>query len=164
MYFAHSKGIFAGFSLEGAVLLSRFTTNKAFYGASAKIGDILNGTIQVPPNKVVFVERFHQTLCNFQDGKTVGTIEIGSDRSVPSSKREDSSDNTPKKLDQNTRTPATDEEPLLDFRGLGLEGKHILRDSLTTLSLPVTVAFTADHIVDESHPSEFNGIRNLNRN
>jgi len=45
--YSKSKGLFAGLSLEGTVLIERRDTNKDFYGSSIPAKDILSG--RVPP-------------------------------------------------------------------------------------------------------------------
>ncbi|KAI0314080.1 DUF500-domain-containing protein [Amylostereum chailletii] len=48
--YSKSKGLFAGLSLEGTVLIERKDANKAFYGSSIPARDILGG--RVPPPEV----------------------------------------------------------------------------------------------------------------
>ncbi|KZT09228.1 DUF500-domain-containing protein [Laetiporus sulphureus 93-53] len=48
--YSKSKGLFAGISLEGAVLVERKDANRDFYGSSIPASDILSG--RVPPPEV----------------------------------------------------------------------------------------------------------------
>jgi len=44
-----SKGLFAGVSLEGSVIISRQSMNKKFYGKDVNVRDLLSGSIPSPP-------------------------------------------------------------------------------------------------------------------
>ena len=46
--YSHSQGLFAGMSLEGAVLLARDSDNKKFYGQDLTVEAILNGGVEPP--------------------------------------------------------------------------------------------------------------------
>jgi lipid-binding SYLF domain-containing protein len=48
--YSHSRGAFAGLSLQGAVMATRHSDNEQFYGRKVTARDILRGTIQPPPN------------------------------------------------------------------------------------------------------------------
>jgi len=48
--YSKSKGLFAGLSLEGTVLIERKDANRDFYGSSVPAKDILGG--RVPPPEV----------------------------------------------------------------------------------------------------------------
>lgn len=41
--YAHSKGLFAGISLEASVITTRSDVNRQFYGISILASDLLNG-------------------------------------------------------------------------------------------------------------------------
>jgi lipid-binding SYLF domain-containing protein len=47
--YSHSKGLFAGISLEGAVVSTRSDVNRKFYGKDVDPKELLSGTIQPPP-------------------------------------------------------------------------------------------------------------------
>ena len=47
--YSHSKGLFAGVSLEGAIIASRPDVNRAFYGRDVSARSILSGEILPPP-------------------------------------------------------------------------------------------------------------------
>lgn len=46
--YSHSKGLFAGISLEGSVVLSRPDINRAFYGRQVQVQELLGG-MEAPP-------------------------------------------------------------------------------------------------------------------
>ncbi|KAI9913407.1 hypothetical protein PsorP6_005815 [Peronosclerospora sorghi] len=46
--YSHSKGLYAGFSLEGSIILSRPDINRAFYGKAVSAPDLLGG-VEPPP-------------------------------------------------------------------------------------------------------------------
>ncbi|CCO27976.1 LAS seventeen-binding protein 3 Short=LAS17-binding protein 3 [Rhizoctonia solani AG-1 IB] len=48
--YSKSKGLFAGLSLEGTILIERKDTNRDFYGSNVPAKDILSG--RVPPPEV----------------------------------------------------------------------------------------------------------------
>ena len=48
--YSRSKGIFAGLSLDGAVMQADQSGDKALYGANVDRHQIVNGTISVPPS------------------------------------------------------------------------------------------------------------------
>jgi lipid-binding SYLF domain-containing protein len=47
--YSRSKGLFAGVSLEGAVIATQKTANTRFYGRPVRASDILSGRIPPPP-------------------------------------------------------------------------------------------------------------------
>jgi lipid-binding SYLF domain-containing protein len=47
--YSHSRGLFAGVSMEGSVIMSRPFVNKKFYGKDVLVRDLLSGAIQSPP-------------------------------------------------------------------------------------------------------------------
>ncbi|KAL7332060.1 hypothetical protein PS15p_204161 [Mucor circinelloides] len=47
--YSKTRGLFAGVSLEGSVIVERFDANKKLYGGKVKARDLLNGTIPPPP-------------------------------------------------------------------------------------------------------------------
>lgn len=46
--YSKTRGLFAGVSLEGSVIVERFDANKKMYGGKVKPRDLLNGTIPPP--------------------------------------------------------------------------------------------------------------------
>ncbi|KAI9478223.1 MAG: hypothetical protein EXX96DRAFT_595641 [Benjaminiella poitrasii] len=46
--YSKTRGLFAGVSLEGSVILERFDANKKMYGSKVQTRDLLNGTISPP--------------------------------------------------------------------------------------------------------------------
>ncbi|CAH0479229.1 unnamed protein product [Peronospora belbahrii] len=46
--YSHSKGLYAGISLEGSVILSRPDINRSFYGKTMPVSDLLGG-VEPPP-------------------------------------------------------------------------------------------------------------------
>ncbi len=46
--YSRSQGIFAGVSLEGAVIATRYEANEQFYGKAAFPADILSGSVKPP--------------------------------------------------------------------------------------------------------------------
>lgn len=159
MYYAFTKGVFAGFSLEGAMLVSRWSANKAFYGDKVKVKDVLNGRVEVPTAKQTQLEAFHQTLIDFEKGRLEARINIGSGGETAAIQKKQSAGGIQKK--QSTASSgaapelsAEDEQELLvQFSELGVTGKQILRSSLEGSG--VSVVFAADHIVNEDDPGAF---------
>lgn len=47
--YSRTRGLFAGVSLEGSVILERFDANAKMYGRKVATRDLLNGTIPPPP-------------------------------------------------------------------------------------------------------------------
>jgi lipid-binding SYLF domain-containing protein len=47
--YSHSRGLFAGVSMEGSVIMSRPFVNKKFYGKDVLVRDLLSGAVQSPP-------------------------------------------------------------------------------------------------------------------
>lgn len=47
--YSKTRGLFAGVSLEGSVILERFDANKKLYGHKVKTRDLLNGAVPPPP-------------------------------------------------------------------------------------------------------------------
>lgn len=47
--YSKTRGLFAGVSLEGSVIVERFDANKKMYGYKVKARDLLNGTVPPPP-------------------------------------------------------------------------------------------------------------------
>jgi lipid-binding SYLF domain-containing protein len=47
--YSKSKGLFAGVSLEGAVIATQKTANARYYGRPVSSGDILSGRVAPPP-------------------------------------------------------------------------------------------------------------------
>ncbi|KAI8378493.1 hypothetical protein BD560DRAFT_389523 [Blakeslea trispora] len=48
--YSKTRGLFAGVSLEGSVILERHMANKKMYGHKVSVKDLLNGTIPPPPS------------------------------------------------------------------------------------------------------------------
>ena len=48
--YSRSKGLFAGVSLEGAVIVTRAAANARYYGRAVTTADILNGRVSPPPS------------------------------------------------------------------------------------------------------------------
>lgn len=48
--YSKTKGLFAGVSLEGSVLVERRDANRNFYGQNCKAATILNGRVEPPPS------------------------------------------------------------------------------------------------------------------
>ena len=48
--YSRSKGIFAGVSLDGAVVQADKSGDQALYGAEVDMHEILNGSVSVPPS------------------------------------------------------------------------------------------------------------------
>lgn len=47
--YSKTKGLFAGVSLEGSVMIERRDANSKLYGANVKAADLLSGSVPVPP-------------------------------------------------------------------------------------------------------------------
>lgn len=56
--YSKTRGIFAGVSLEGSVIVDRFDANKKMYGGKVSARDLLNGTISPPTS----AEALYQAL------------------------------------------------------------------------------------------------------
>ncbi|CAO3690371.1 unnamed protein product [Rhizopus stolonifer] len=54
--YSKTRGLFAGVSLEGSVIVERFDANKKMYGHKVKARDLLNGTIPPPAMAEVLYE------------------------------------------------------------------------------------------------------------
>ena len=54
--YSRSRGLFAGISLNGAVVQSDETGDKAFYGQTANREDILDGKVEIPSDAMVLVQ------------------------------------------------------------------------------------------------------------
>ncbi|KAI8983789.1 hypothetical protein BDB01DRAFT_790109 [Pilobolus umbonatus] len=65
--YSKTRGLFAGVSLEGSVILERFDANKKMYGGKVKSKDLLNGSITPPPQ----AEALYQAL-NFKFNRSKG--------------------------------------------------------------------------------------------
>lgn len=156
MYYAYSKGAYIGFSLEGAVLLSRWTTNKSFYGEKVKVKDVLNGKVAIPANKQTLIENFHTFLLDFEMGRLDNRIFLGASSTAAPPKKASSQSLVP------SMTKSEEEELLIQFDDLGITGKQLLSSTLQQTSVPAApqltsgrVVFTDNHIVDENDPCEF---------
>ncbi|CAM9372636.1 unnamed protein product [Ectocarpus sp. 12 AP-2014] len=47
--YSHSRGLFAGLSLEGGVIVSRPDVNRKFYGRQVPVRELLSGSVAPPP-------------------------------------------------------------------------------------------------------------------
>jgi hypothetical protein len=56
--YSKTRGLFAGVSLEGSVIIDRFDANKKMYGRKVSARDLLNGAIPPPPG----AEALYQAL------------------------------------------------------------------------------------------------------
>jgi hypothetical protein len=158
MYYSRSIGAFAGFSLEGAILISRWGANKSFYGQKVKVKDVLNGNVPVPDNKLAYFNDFHQLLLDFEHGKLEKQIVMGSSSSSagggsgawPWSR---SSSGAKQKQEQQDHAEEEEQkqELLLHMSALGETGKGILKSSLD--SSATRVVFESDHVIDETDPA-----------
>lgn len=166
VFYSQSKGLFAGLSLEGALLVSRWTANDAFYGQKRKVADILAGKVKVPEQKAIFVEKFHDMLMSFEKGKLDPRIEAGG---LSANELEEDSD-----VEEPSKPVAQETEPdqtlLLHFSSLlGKSGKDLLKSSLASDQAPKTpeviksslasnpqeyktIYVIQDHVVDEKTP------------
>ena len=54
--YSRSRGLFAGISLNGAVIQSDETGDKSFYGPTANREDILDGKVEIPSDAMVLVQ------------------------------------------------------------------------------------------------------------
>jgi lipid-binding SYLF domain-containing protein len=54
--YSRSRGLFAGISLNGAVVQSDETGDKAFYGPTANREDVLDGKVEIPADAMVLVQ------------------------------------------------------------------------------------------------------------
>lgn len=59
---SQSTGLFAGFSLDGTLLVSNYFTNWSYYGRSAHVSDILNGRVPIPDQRRAYVEALVRVL------------------------------------------------------------------------------------------------------
>jgi hypothetical protein len=149
MYYARSKGAYIGFSLDGAILLSRWTTNKSFYGEKVKVKDVLDGKVLVPPSKAPMVDRFNTTLADFEAGRVTTRIEGRSTASDPIIRKKSSLE----EAESETRMTKQEQDALLlDFQDLGVTGKELLRSSLESGNQ--SVVFISDHVVNENDPGK----------
>lgn len=57
--YSHSKGLFAGISLEGSVIMSRPDINRLFYGKAVTVSNLLEG-VESPP---VAAAPLYETIC-----------------------------------------------------------------------------------------------------
>ncbi|KAJ6261288.1 hypothetical protein Dda_3957 [Drechslerella dactyloides] len=58
--YSKTKGLFAGVSLEGSVIIERRDANKKFYGANCKASSLLSGS--VPPSQKTEAEALYRVL------------------------------------------------------------------------------------------------------
>jgi SH3 domain-containing YSC84-like protein 1 len=57
--YSRSKGIFAGVSLDGAMVQADKSGNQAFYGANADRHEILDGKVSMPPSARNLIHELH---------------------------------------------------------------------------------------------------------
>jgi len=60
--YSHSKGLFAGISLEGTLIATRSDMNENFYGRPVEAEDLLNGSIPTPRAAQPLYDALH-TAC-----------------------------------------------------------------------------------------------------
>lgn len=61
LFYSRSKGIFAGVSLDGAVVQADKSGDQALYGAEVDRHEILNGSVSVPLRRGAFLMSFLDT-------------------------------------------------------------------------------------------------------
>lgn len=54
--YSRSQGIFAGVSLEGTVIATRYRANEEYYGEPVYVGDILTGKVKPPASSQVLLD------------------------------------------------------------------------------------------------------------
>jgi hypothetical protein len=71
--YSHSRGLFAGISLQGAIFMTRHADNEKFYGYRTKSSDILSGKVTCPdfPD----LRRLHEVLRLISSGKDISSLE-----------------------------------------------------------------------------------------
>ncbi|RLN64011.1 hypothetical protein BBJ29_002395 [Phytophthora kernoviae] len=60
--YSHSKGLFAGISLEGSVILSRPDINRSFYGKAVSVPELLGGSEPPPVAAAPLYEAIHSAM------------------------------------------------------------------------------------------------------
>lgn len=55
VFFSHTKGVFAGFGLDGATIKPDDSSDKALYGKPVTNGEVVDGTLATPPAAQGFV-------------------------------------------------------------------------------------------------------------
>lgn len=65
--YSKTRGLFAGVSFEGSVIVERFDANKKMYGRKVKCSDLLNGNVP-PPEGAEALYRALEIKTNFQSG------------------------------------------------------------------------------------------------
>ncbi|GLD98454.1 hypothetical protein PINS_up007151 [Pythium insidiosum] len=66
--YSHSKGLFAGISLEGSVILTRPDINRAFYGRQITAAELLGGTEPSPVAATPLYEALHLAMTSPSNG------------------------------------------------------------------------------------------------
>jgi lipid-binding SYLF domain-containing protein len=66
--YSHSKGLFAGFSLEGSAIVTRDQVNKDFYGREVDPAELLNGSVQSPPAAQPLYDALNTALAGYAGG------------------------------------------------------------------------------------------------
>lgn len=152
MYYSRSKGLFAGFSMEGAVLLSRWSSNNAFYEKKVKVKDVLDGRILVPESKQSLVDDFTGTLIDFELGRLGAKIDVRHSSSQHEKYTRATAKDPAAPLGQEDDEQETT-ELLLHFSSLEATGKDLFTTALNQGSQ--RVIFVADHAVNENDPRTF---------
>jgi hypothetical protein len=60
--YSHSRGVFAGVSLDGTVIFSRATVNESFYGRAVSATDLLHGVLPPPRAAAPLYTALHEAL------------------------------------------------------------------------------------------------------
>ncbi|OMJ08919.1 SH3 domain-containing YSC84-like protein 1 [Smittium culicis] len=71
--YSKSKGLFAGISLEGSVIIERKGTNERFYGVKVSAAELLSGKIDPPPK----AQRLYDAI-EMRNTRSKNTAEISS--------------------------------------------------------------------------------------
>lgn len=78
--YSKTRGLFAGVSFEGSVIVERFDANKKMYGRKVKCSDLLNGNIP-PPEGAESLYRALEIKTNFGAGGVFSNESNGGSRS-----------------------------------------------------------------------------------
>ncbi|KAJ1998122.1 hypothetical protein H4R26_005576, partial [Coemansia thaxteri] len=83
--YSKSKGLFAGVSLEGSVIIERKDANAAMYGRPVRAQELLNGTMHPPPQADVLYRALDLKATPLGTPGTMGTPAYGAASSLGSS-------------------------------------------------------------------------------